>query len=49
MLGFVMEGHIFVWAAEDQTAKFKDCQYFRLYGICWNNVNLQERCVKTNK
>ena len=25
--------NIFISAAQDQTAKFKDCQYFRLYGI----------------
>ena len=25
--------NVFISAAQDQTAKFKDCQYFRLYGI----------------
>ena len=25
--------NIFISAAWDQTTKFKDCQYFRLYGI----------------
>ena len=28
--------NIFVWAAQDQTAKFKDRQYFQLYGILWH-------------
>ena len=27
--------NIFVWAAQDQTTKFKDRQYFRLYGILY--------------
>ena len=27
--------NIFIPAAWDQTAKFKDCQYFRLYGILY--------------
>ena len=26
--------NIFISAARDQTAKFKDCQYFQLYGMC---------------
>ena len=30
--------NIFVWAAQDQTAKFKDRQYFRLYGIALTTV-----------
>ena len=30
--------NIFISAARDQTAKFKDRQYFRLYGIQWNVV-----------
>ena len=25
--------NIFISATRDQTAKFKDCQYFRLYGM----------------
>ena len=29
--------NFFVWAAQDQTAKFKDRQYFRLYGN-WHSL-----------
>ena len=28
--------NIFISAAQDQTAKFKDCQYFRLYGMYYH-------------
>ena len=34
--------NIFISAAWDQTAKFKDCQYFRLYGI---SIILVHYCI----
>ena len=33
--------NIFISAARDQTAKFKDRQYFQLYGTTYTQMRLQ--------
>ena len=38
--------NIFVSVAQDQTTKFKDCQYFRLYGILYSKYSRLHSHVK---